>query len=296
MTKKTFKLLVLPSVENIQQAVDKLPFSIDLVKGQFKKVAIFFQDGQVTILYKGIDIRKFSFIWLCSTWKTRDIAYAIHLYLKRFNIPHTPVEHGTSKLTDHMNFSLNNIPTPNTLFLGSKKIEKFLKQIESVCGYPLIIKDIKGSCGTDTVKIKTEKELLEKIKELPKHKRYLFQKYIPNEYDWGVMVVNGNVVSGEKSYPCKGEFRNNACNGAKEVFIDESKIPEHIKKIAIKASFALNLSWSRADILIDKRNDNYTVLEVNRLPGITSKTTEVDGAYIFLLSQIQKLNSKKTPQ
>lgn len=293
MTEKTFRLLVIPSVGNMQQAVDQIPFSIDLTKGQFKDIEISFKDNRAIISHKGIDLREFSFVWLCSSWKTRDLAYAIHLYLDRHHVPHTAVEKGTSKLTDHFSFFFNQIPTPNTLFLGSRRIERFLDRIKDVCGYPLIIKDIKGSCGTDTVKIGTEEELLIRMKELPKHKRYLFQEYIPNQYDWGIMVVNGEVVSGEKSYPCAGEFRNNTCNGAKEVFIDRSAIPSDIKEMAIRASLALGLSWSRADILIDERSENRTMLEVNRLPGITSKTSEVDGAFKFLLSHLQPLKDKQ---
>ncbi len=289
MAKKILNLLVLPSVGNMQQVIDRFPFSIELTKGQFKDIEIIFQNKKTTILYKGIDIRKFSFVWLCSSWRTRDLAYAIKLYLEHHKIPHTPVEQGTSKLTDHMSFSLDNIPMPNTLFLATKRVDKFLNRIKDICGYPLIIKDIKGSRGTDTMKITNETQLLAKLQELPKHKKYLFQQYIPNEYDWGIMVANGKVVSGEKSYPCKGEFRNNACNGANEVFIDLTKIPKHIKDMAIKSSLTLGLSWSRADILIDKRTGNYSVLEVNRLPGITSKSSEVDGAFMFLSSQIKSL-------
>jgi hypothetical protein len=287
MTKKKFKLLALPSVNNTEQAIARFSFPIDLTMGQINKIEINFQGEQANILYDHVDIRKFSFIWLCSSWETRDLSYAIQLYLDHYKIPHTPVEQGTSKLTDYMTFFINKIPTPNTLFLGSRKIERFLDQIKNICDYPLVIKDTKGSCGTDMVKVMTEKELLKKIKKMPKHKKYFFQQYIPNEYDWGIMVANGKVVSGEKSYPCKGEFRNNACNGAKEIFIDKQDIPKHIRQTAIKASATLNLSWSRTDILINKENEKHTVLEVNRLPGITSKTSEVDGAFIFLSSQIK---------
>jgi len=140
--------------------------------------------------------------------------------------------------------------------------------------------------------VATEEDLSRKIGELPKHKKFIFQKYITNEYDWGVMVANGVVVSGEKSYPREGEFRNNTCNGAEEVFVDPADIPEHIKRIAIETSSALGLAWSRSDIIIDKDTHRPYVLEVNRLPGLTSKTSEVEGAYTFLSSQIKALLEK----
>lgn len=289
MKEANFKLLVLPAVRNIQQVIDKFPFPIELTKGQFKNLEILFCNGEIKILHDGVDLRSFSFIWLSSSWRLRDLAYAIQLYLNQNKVPHTHVEKSTSKLTDHMAFALNNIPSPNTLFIGHKNIKKSLTQIKNVCGYPLVIKDVKGSQGTHSVKVAAEEELFQKMKELPKHKNYLFQQHISNDYDWGIMVAAGVVVSGEKSYHCADDFRNNACNGAEEVFVDPADIPEHIKKLAITTSNALGLLWSRADILIDKNTQEPYVLEINRFPGITSETNEVEGAYTFLSAQITSL-------
>ena len=287
MTPKKFKLLILPSVPNIDQVVKKISFPMDLTKGHFRNIEFIFKDNQISVLHKNIDLKNFSFVWLCSSWGSRDLAYAIQLYLDFHKIPHTHVEKGTSKLTDQMALSLENIPVPDTLFFGHKDVRKSLSQIQKVCGYPLIIKDIRGSRGAHSLIINSEAELLEKITALPRHKSFIFQKYIANEYDWGIMVANGVVVSGEKSYPCQGEFRNNTCNGAQEVFVDPLDIPQAIKEIAIKNSVLLNLSWSRSDIIIDKNTQRPYVLEVNRLPGISAKTSEVEGAYKFLSSQIE---------
>lgn len=289
MAEKNFKLLVLPSVHNMQQVIDRFPFSIALTKGRFLNVEMIFHDGQVIILHKGIDVKSYSFIWLCSSWGSRDLAYAIQLYLDRNNIPSTSVEKATSKITDQMLFALNDIAIPNTLFLGHKHVEKNLARIQTVCGYPLVIKDIRGSRGSYTQYAASELELIEKMKLLPKHKKYMFQKFIPNDYDWGIMVANDVVVSGERRYHCEGEFRNNICNGAREVFVDSQEIPSHIKDFAIRASRVLGLSWSRSDIVIDKLTQTPYLLEVNRLPGITSKTSEVEGAYTFLSSHITAL-------
>ena len=287
MTPKKLKLLVLPSVSNMDQVVKKISLPVDLTKGRFRNIEFIFKDNQVSVLHKNIDLKNFSFVWLCSSWGSRDLAYAVQLYLDFHKIPHTHVEKGTSKLTDQMALSLENIPAPDTLFFGHKDVCKGLSQIQKVCGYPLVIKDIRGSRGAHSLIINSEAELLEKITALPRHKSFIFQKYIANEYDWGIMVANGVVVSGEKSYPCQGEFRNNTCNGAKEVFVDPVNIPQAIKEMAIKNSVLLNLSWSRSDIIINKNTQKPYVLEVNRLPGISAKTSEVEGAYKFLSSQIE---------
>lgn len=291
MTQKKFKLLILPSVPNMDQVVKKISFPMDLTKGHFRNIEFIFKDNQISVLHKNIDLKDFSFIWLCSSWGSRDLAYAIQLYLDFHKIPHTHVEKGTSKLTDHMALALENVPAPNTLFIGHKDVQKNLSQIRDICDYPLVIKDIRGSRGAHSLIIKNEEELLEKMKELPKYKSFIFQQYINNEYDWGIMVANGVVVSGEKSYPCKGEFRNNTCNGAQEVFVNPLDIPQNIKEIATKNSTLLNLSWSRSDIIIDNHTQKPYVLEINRLPGISAKTSEVEGAYKFLSSQIDLMKN-----
>lgn len=287
MKSKKFKLLTLPTLGSISEVTEKFPFEIEVTSGTFKNIDFSFQDNHVAILHKGVDLKDFSFVWLSSSWVSRDLAYAIKLYLESAGIPYSYVEKGTSKISDHMLFALNNIQAPDTLFLGNKNIQKGLVQIEKICGYPLVVKDTKGARGADSILVNTREELIEEMKKLPKHKKYLFQRFIPNDYDWGVMVANGEVVSGEKSYPQLGEFRNNTCNGAKEVFVDPIDIPEKIKQMALDTSKALGLSWSRSDIIINKDTQAPYLMEINRFPGLTSKTSEIDGAYKFLSSQIE---------
>jgi glutathione synthase/RimK-type ligase-like ATP-grasp enzyme len=185
-----------------------------------------------------------------------------------------------------MHFALEGIATPKTLFMNRAHIGKRLDVVKRVCGYPLIIKDSKGSGGRNCEYVLSEEDLLVQLATLPKNKRFIFQQYIKNEYDWGVMVVNGEVVAGEKSYPLVGEFRNNACNGAEEIFVEVDAIPEEVKTMALAASKSLGLSWSRADIIIDVVTKKPYLLEVNRYPGVTLGSDEVQGAYRFLASHI----------
>lgn len=110
----------------------------------------------------------------------------------------------------------------------------------------------------------------------------MYQQFIPNEYDWGVLVANGKVVAAEKSYPKDGEFRNNACNGAKEVFVDVKDCPDEVKEMATSAAKALDLKWCRSDIVVDKHTGKPYLLEVNRYPGITKGTDELKAVVAHL--------------
>ncbi|OGI22140.1 MAG: hypothetical protein A2808_03910 [Candidatus Moranbacteria bacterium RIFCSPHIGHO2_01_FULL_55_24] len=286
MPEKPFTLLSLPALKSTPQAIKKFPFPIDFTAGKYPDLELAFHKGAVQALHRGIDIREFSFVWLTSGWNYRDIAYALHLYLESAGTPHSYVEKSPSKVTDCMVFALNGLPIPDTVFVSRSNVEKSMGLIKKTCGYPLIIKDIRGARGKHSEFVASESDLLEKMAGLPKNKSFLFQRYIPNEYDWGIMVVNGVVVAGEKSYHSDGEFRNNACNGADEQFVDLIDIPKEIKDMAVKASGHLGLSWSRADIIIDKQTGLPYLLEVNRYPGITAGSSEVQGAYTFLASHI----------
>lgn len=286
MPKNTFSLLSLPTTTNTKKVVEKFPFPIEFTKGAYRDIIFILRRSRVQVLHKKLDTRKFSFVWLSSGWSNRDFAYALRLYLDSTQTPYSYVEKNTSKITDCMVFALNDLPMPDTIFVNRSQIKKNISLIKKTCGFPLVIKDIRGSQGKNSALVHNKKELLESMIKLPKNKKFIFQKYISNDYDWGIMVANGVVVSGEKSYPSEGEFRNNACNGAKECFIAIKDIPEDIKKLAIEASRSLGLSWSRADIIIDKKTKKPYLLEVNRYPGITSGSNEVLGAYTFLSSHI----------
>lgn len=279
-------MLSLPTVQNTSQIIKKFPFPIELTKGKYRDIEIIIHNSLVKIIHRGVNIKDFSFIWLASGWNQRDTAYAISLYLQFTKTPHSYAEKNSSKVTDCMVFAINNLPMPDTVFIDRKNIVKNIPLLKEVCGFPLIIKDIRGCQGKHSAFATNETELLEKIELLPKSKNFLFQRFIANEYDWGIMIANGVVVAGEKSYPREGEFRNNTANGAEELFVDVDEIPEEIKEMAITASGLLGLSWSRADIIIDKITGKPYLLEVNRFPGITSGSNEVTGAYTFLASHI----------
>ena len=289
MIQKPLTILCFSPIGSIQSITKKFSFPIIPIKGTYSKVQFIFKNNTLRILHNNIDIRSYAFVWLSSGWNNRDVAYAIHLYLEFHKTPHTPVEKNTSKLTDCVVFALQSIPIPNTVFTNYSSINKDLPILQTTCEYPLIIKDIRGSRGKHSLLVASESDFIKALGTLPHYKNFLCQTFIPNEYDWGIMIANGTIVAGEKSYPQKGEFRNNTCNGATENFVDISKIPQSVKAMALQAHALLGLFWSRVDIIIDKNTQQPYLLEVNRFPGITVDSQEETGAYTFLASQINTL-------
>ena len=266
---------------------------MDFTLGKFRHISIVVHNGVINIRHGDVDVSAFSFVWISSGWDHRDLAYALRLYLESTRTPHSYTEQSPSKITDCVLFALRDLPIPDTVYVNRLNVEKNTPLIKDVCGYPLIIKDTMGSRGKNLAYVASEADLLEKMSVLPTDKNFLFQRYIPHDCVWGVMVANGLVVAGSQNHPSAEEFRSNLCLGGEEVFIEVSAIPQAISEIAIKASAHLGLGWSRADIIVDKRTGLPYLLEVNRNPGITSGSDEVSGAYTFLAAQILPLCQEK---
>lgn len=288
MTQK--RILIIPSVKSLNEIVKKYSKYYDIVLGSFNNIEITFNNDVVSVLFNGEDLKTFDFIWLSSNWTTRSIAYAIDLYLTKYNIKHTNTEKNTSKITDQMLLALSGIKTPDTWCSAKYSITQFTSNIENICNYPMVIKDTLGSCGRYSSFISNYEDLLFTSKSLPDSKKYMYQKYIPNEYEWGILISNYKIVSAEKSYPMKGEYRNNSCNGATEKFININDIPKEISKLAITSAKILELNWCRVDILEHSSTKTPYVLEVNRFPGVTSNSDEVFGVDTYL-KEILGVNS-----
>lgn len=282
MQKGKRKVLILPAPEKAEESW-KYTKNIEVLRGKFKNIEFRFNDHLV-ILHKGIDLRKYDFIWLTSLFKSRGMSRAISIYLDHYQIPHTNIAYGegSSKLVDLTHFEINNLPIPHTFFQKKSGLLEKVDEIAKLCGFPLIIKAIKGSRGKNCFLINSKSKLIKKLNTLPKSASFVFQKFIPNDFDWGVIVANGEVVSAERSFRSKGKFRNNACHGAREEFENIENVDQIIKSIAIKACKILDLDWARADIVVDKNTNEPFLLEVNRFPGMTVGTTEEKAFHEYL--------------
>lgn len=277
------KILVLPTFCNLDEVIATMSENVDITGGRFNNLEFRFHDNTLTLLHAGEDMKNFAAVWLSAPWSRKDQAYAVRQYLEDSDTTCTYVEKGTSKLTDQVLFAKYNINSPNTFFTGNTDLtDCIIEGIEATCGYPLIIKDVRGTRGKHSMYVENRQELIEKNSLLPQNKRYLYQQFIENDYDWGIFVVNGRIVSAEKSYRQSGEFRNHAYIGAEEVFIDVNEIPENVQTMALQAAAVLDLNWSRSDIVIDKNTHIPYLMEVNRSPRLSSETTEIEGARMFL--------------
>lgn len=240
-------------------------------------------DGVINVDIKGKDLKKYDYVWIQSGWNTTHMAYLLHLYLKTQHIPHNKPNTHNTKLSDIFSLATKNILVPNTFFHNGLKVNSTnIQEIEKICKLPCIYKTSLGSLGSHVYLIDKKSDIEQVIKDNKKYNRYIFQEYIPNDFDYRVVIANGQSTSVCKRTRVTDKYRNNVALGASEDFIKIRNVPQDVLDIAIKSANALKLKWAGVDVVTDKDTGRNYILEVNRRPGLTEKSSEAIAAYRYI--------------
>ncbi len=263
------KLLMLgcPSSQKelFQKAAKEL--GIELSVKNYFDLNFFSQDK--TLRVGGTDLKAFDAVYLRLVGEHREELNLIADYcrLKKIALFDKVLLTGSvdrKKSFDALKLTRIGLPYPRTFF-GSLKT---LRQKAVGLGFPLIIKDTAGRKGRDVFLAKDNKELVSLIKKLKEQeeagKHFLLQEFIPNDGDYRLIVIGQKVIGTIKRVPGKGEFRSNISLGGEAVLV--GSLGRRIEKIAVKAALSLRVDFAGVDIILDQRNDQPFILEVNRSP------------------------------
>ena len=140
---------------------------------------------------------------------------------------------------------------------------------EEVGSFPLVMKSVDGHGGLE-VYLVDSKEEAETFKN--KNKRYVYQKYYPNEGDLRLYVL-GKQVIGAVYRHSKGDFRSNFSLGG-EVKAYEPE--QEIMDVAIKVASLLNADYIGVDFI--KIDNKWCVNEIEDPVGarMLYKTSSID--------------------
>ncbi|WP_169630183.1 30S ribosomal protein S6--L-glutamate ligase [Flavobacterium humi] len=158
----------------------------------------------------------------------------------------------------------NGVDIPTTGFANSPLDTDDL--IKMVGGSPLIVKLLEGTQGKGVVLAETKKaaeSVINAFKSL--NANILVQEFIKeaNGKDLRLFVVDGKVVAAMQREAAPGEFRANIHMGGTASIV---KVTAEEKRIAIKASKAMNLKVAGVDIIRSAKGP--LLLEVNSSPGL----------------------------
>ena len=265
----------------IQDKLKRKSITLDIAS--IKDPVFTIKDGVIGVEINKRDLKSYDYVWIQSGWNTTHMAYLLHICLKFLNIPHNKPNIHTTKLSDIFSLASQGIQVPNTFFHNGLRINS-QKELEilRICKFPCIYKTALGSFGTDVFLIDKRESIKQNIQDNRKFSRFIFQKYIPNDFDYRVIIANGKPVSICKRIRINDKYRNNVALGAREEFVNIKKISKDILDTAINATKALKLNWAGVDIVTSKITGKNYVLEVNRRPGLTQNSLETICAYNYV--------------
>ncbi len=260
---------------------------ISLDFASIKDIIFTIVKGEIKVDIKGKDLDRYGNVWIQSGWNTTHMAYLLHLYLKSKKIVHNKTNISITKLSDIFRLASKNIEVPNTFFLNGLKVkEENILDIEKICKMPCIFKTYLGSLGSNVNLIEKREDIKGVIREKRKFNRYFFQEYIPNDFDYRVVIANDKPSSVCKRSRVNDEFRNNVALGAREEFMDIKDVDADVLELAVRAARALKLKWAGVDIVTNKDTGQNFVLEVNRRPGLTVRSSEISAAYKYIIGLV----------
>lgn len=196
----------------------------------------------------------------------KDVKVAKLLEKEGFKVFNNPqaIEICDDKSLTFINLKNKNIKMPKT-FLAPMTFEKkygdytFLLQLEKAIGYPMIIKENKGSFGAQVYKAENYHEAVNIIDKIG-HCDFILQEYIENSKgrDVRIQVVGDKVVTAMKRTN-ENDFRANITNGGTmEKYLPTQKQSQ----MALEACRLLGLDFAGVDLLFGE-NDEPILCEVN---------------------------------
>lgn len=196
----------------------------------------------------------------------KDVKLARMLEAEGFSVfnPAEAIEVCDDKALTYIKLKNTTIKMPKTYvapmtFDKEYKDYAFLLQVQKDLGYPMIIKENKGSFGEQVYLVNNHQEAQKKIKEIGHHE-FIMQEYVENSKgrDIRIHVVGDKVVTAMKRTN-PDDFRANVTNGGK---MESYEPTTEQKEMAVQVCQKLNLDFAGVDILFGEQ-DEPLLCEVN---------------------------------
>jgi len=202
--------------------------------------------------------------------------YAAHHKLTLLGEEAHYFQHAT-KLTQYVALALAGVPVPDTIFAT----RAWIVQAAARCGatYPAVVKAIDGSNGLDNMLIKCADKLDDLTFEYP-----VVQQYIPNDFDYRVIVAGGEVMLAYKRIRTDtANYKNNVAEGATREYVP--RLSPEVRDMALRAAAITRRDLGGIDIIRDKHTGAHYVLEVNSNFGIRDMGDGISEKHIARLSE-----------
>jgi len=234
----------------------------------------FIYDGQKLAVIEprsGRDIADFDLVFFQKWMVLPQFALAAAEYLDAEGTPFMSSEvlrqNPISKLAEMPLLVQAGLPIPKTVSAPLSAIKAMLDEGTLPFKLPCIVKDIAGSRGSNNYLIHDAEELLSIEKEFP-GVVFIAQEFIPNDCDYRVTIMGGDIAYVLKRTRTGDTHLNNTSQGGEGEFVDAGTLPAEMLQIAKDAAKATGRSdFAGVDIIVGP-DQKHWVLEVNKSPEI----------------------------
>ena len=168
-----------------------------------------------------------------------------------------------NKMLTSIILSRFDLPQPDTIYHQGPDINY---EIFSKLNMPLVCKPKTGTQGRGAYLFNSPEEFKRFREARFKSSGFYLQSFVPNNgWDIRVVVVGGRVLGTIKKNAAPGEWRTHILYGGKaEAF----SVDRELEQLSLYAAQALGLYFAGIDVIVDKRDGKYKILEVNAVPGL----------------------------
>lgn len=213
-----------------------------------------------------------------SGWQPQpDMAYVIAYYLRSKGIKFTGKTildlYPGSKTGEMVRLAAaGNIPYPKSYYTTDEsKLMQLFDWAHDIHGleFPIVLKASNASKGEHNHLFRSKDELAGFIPEPGMH--YLMQEAIPNDSDYRVLVIGGQVqLVIQRTRTNTESHLNNTSQGANADVVPKENWPAGLEDLAVRAAEALGREdIAGVDVLTNKETGDQYVLEVNKTPHMS---------------------------
>lgn len=224
----------------------------------------------ITHPQKGFDLREFDLVIIRHIGAYAVEAHAITIYCQYLGIKYTDEYLNRLLLdnklsTEFLLWSQGVTQLPRTFYGPTDELAKKLDEF----GGKAVLKDNEGSKGRLNFVVRLGEEI-HAIAAENSDVHFVLQEFVPNDSDLRVLVLNNQPKLVIKRTGDGSTHLNNTSQGGQAVIVPLADIDQSILDISVRAAQITKLQVAGVDVVINKETGDFSILEVNNAPQISS--------------------------
>lgn len=238
--------------------------------------------ASVTDSVTGFDLGEANFVYLKSWQSLPNEAAALgqYLFAKGVSFADTLVlGQGTSKLVTHFRHWAAGLRVPSTIY--SRNRQAVLRMLKNTVfgDDTFILKDVEGTKGHSNYLVSYEEAEVILAQETTVD--FMAQQFIPNDGDYRVGVYGGSPKFVLHRVSNGSSHLNNTSAGGRGELVSLHEVPEKMLRLAEQAAQASELQFAGIDVIQDKVEKKWYVLEANQGSQIVTGAYSDENTVLF---------------